>query len=454
MNSSKRPKLPAPQNRSQLFPVPQSRRQFLEQAGLATGGLLGGLSIARGAHVGGSETFRIGLIGCGGRGAGAVVNALSVEPAAKLTAVSDAFPDRAQAALNQLKQRFGDRIAVEPDRCFSGFEGYKALLASGVDVALLAEPPHFRPMHLEACVEAGVHAFAEKPMAVDAPGVRRVLAAGEKARQKNLSFISGFETRYHPAARDAVARIHDGWIGDVLTIEGVYNIGYLWHRGRKPEWTEMEFQMRNWYYFTWLSGDHIVEQFVHFMDLVGWVMHEQPPVSAWGYGGRAVRTEPMYGDIFDHHAAVIEYATGTKVYGFTRQQENCWNDISYRIVGSKGKLIRGRGGWATFVIEGERPWQSQPSQKIDPEANCFREMFAAIRNGKPINDCLSMARSTMLAILCRMATHSGQLVRWEEAFESNLVLAPDRYAWDATPPVLPGPDGAYPHPIPGKTKVL
>jgi len=324
-----------------------------------------------------------------------------------------------------------------------------------VQVAVLTEPPHFRPMHLEACVEAGVHVFAEKPMAVDAPGVRRVLAAGEKARQKQLSFVSGFQTRYSPAAREEVRRVQDGEIGDIVAIEGVYNTGPLWHRGRQPEWTEMEFQVRNWYYFTWLSGDHLVEQHVHFLDFVGWLMREAPPALAWGYGGRSQRVEPKFGDIFDHHSVVYEYAQGQRVYALTRQQSGCFNGVYATVFGTQGQLRRGGTAKQSgiYTNDGELRWRVPAATEM-PEVNRYREMFAAMQAGTPINDSLSMARSTMLAILGRMATHSGQRLTWEEAFASNKVLAPERYDWAATPPVLPGPDGAYPHPIPGVTPVL
>ena len=342
-----------------------------------------------------------------------------------------------------------DRVAVDNDHCFTGFDGYRKLIASGVDVAILASPPHFRPIHAQACVNAGIHVFAEKPMAVDAPGVRRILAAGQKARQKKLSFVSGFETRYGDNAREAMKRLHNGAIGKILSIEGIYNIGYLWHRGRQPDWTEMEFQLRNWYYFTWLSGDHIVEQHVHQMDMVGWIMHEEPPLHAWGMGGRQVRTDPKYGDIFDHHTVVYEYANGTRFYAFCRQQANCFTKVSFMVQGGKGRMT----GWGRYIIEGETNWDSG-RQRTHPEINTFKEMFAGMRAGKPINDSVAMARSTMLAILGRMATHSGQQITWEQAFGSKKVLAPKRYAWDAEPPILPGPDGKYPHSIPGKTMVL
>jgi predicted dehydrogenase len=433
-----------------------SRRHFIVQSSVLTGATLAGaLELSPAARAAADVPVRIGLIGCGGRGAGAVASALSVNPNARLVAMGDAFGDRMENARKSLLQKFGGQVAVERNRCFSGFDAYKQLIASGIDVAILAEPPHFRPIHIEACIEAGVHVFTEKPMAVDAPGVRRLLAAGEKAKAKNLSLVSGFETRYSDSAREGIRRVRAGEIGEIQVVEGVYNTGPLWHRGRQPEWTEMEFQMRNWYYFTWLSGDHIVEQHVHFIDYVCWLMNEQPPLHAWGYGGRSVRVEPKYGDIFDHHSIVYEYASGARVYALTRQQPGCFNGVYRTIIGTKGQLRSGgtKKQSGIFSLKGEPLWEAPPD-KEHPELNTFREMFAGMAAGKPVNDGVAFSRSTMMAILGRMATHSGQRVTWEEAMASTKALAPERYAWDATPPVVPGPDGAYPHPIPGSTKVV
>ncbi len=430
-----------------------SRRQFLSRCGALAGtAMTGSLAIGRSAHAAGSDRLKIGLIGCGGRGAGAVRSALSVDPAVTLTAMADPFADRLERSRQALRANLKDRVGVDDDHCFAGFDGYRRLLASGVDMALLAEPPHFRPMHAEACVEAGVHAFIEKPMAVDAPGVRRVLAAGQQARKKSLSFVSGFETRYSQSAREAVRRVHDGAIGEIVSIQTTYNTGSLWHRGRKPDWTEMQFQMRNWYYFTWLSGDHLVEQHVHYNDLVSWIMHDRPPLWAWGYGGRQVRTEAKFGDIFDHHAVVYEYPDGIPYHAYTRQQPGCFNENSKLVLGTKGRMTSQRG-WSISDTSGKRIW-APTGRERGAELNCFEEMFAGIRQGRPVNDSVSMARSTMSAILGRMATHGGQRVAWDEAYASDLVLAPKSYAWDADPPVLPGPDGNYPHAIPGVTKVL
>jgi predicted dehydrogenase len=433
----------------------QTRRHFLAQSTVLAGAsLAGALDLSRSAYAAGSDLLKVGLIGCGGRGAGSIANALSVHPGARLYAMADAFADRLEGARKQLQERFPSQVDVA-GRCFAGLDAARKLIESGVQVAVLTEPPHFRPMHLEACMEAGIHVFAEKPMAVDAPGVRRVLAAGDRARQKKLSFVSGFQTRYSPSAREEVRRVHDGEIGDLVAIEGVYNTGPLWHRGRQPEWTEMEFQLRNWYYFTWLSGDHLVEQHVHFLDFVGWLMREEPPLQAWGYGGRSQRVEAKFGDIFDHHSVVYEYAQGPRVYALTRQQSNCFNGVYATVFGTKGQLRRAanRKQAGIFTNQGELKWQP-PAEAAMPEVNRYREMFAAMHAGTPINDSLSMARSTMLAILGRMATHSGQRIAWDEGFASNKVLAPNRYDWAASPPILPGPDGTYPHPIPGVTQVL
>ena len=432
---------------------PKTRREFLTHtAALAAVPVAAGLAVPRSVHAAGSDVLRIGLIGCGGRGCGAAVSALSVEPAAQLTAVADAFAERTEAARTTLKKRFPEQVAVDDAHCFSGLDAYRRLLASGaVDVALLVEPPHFRPIHIDACVEAGVHIFAEKPMGVDAPGVRRLLAAGERAREKKLSFVSGFETRYRPGAREVMRRIHDGAIGEIQVIQCNYNTGFLWHRGRQPDWSEMQYQLRNWYYFTWLSGDHNVEQHCHLMDIAAWIMRDEPPLDAWGVGGRQVRVEPKWGDIFDHHAVVYEYASGARCYGICRQQANCWNDVSLIAYGTKGRLVS--SGLNRFTLTGETNYEGEPD-KEHPESITFREMFAAMRAGTPVNESVEIARSTMLSILGRMATHSGQRIRWDEALASTLDLSPEHYDWDATPPIVPDADGKYPVPIPGVTKVL
>jgi len=423
-----------------------NRRAFLKTGAAAAA--LGTLTVARTAHAAGSDVLRIGLVGCGGRGSGAAANALDADPNSRLVAMADAFADRLQGSLASLKGRYGERAAVDPERCFTGFDAYQKLLASGVDVVILATTPHFRPIQLRACVEAGKHVFCEKPVAVDPPGVRSVLATCELAAKKDLNVVSGLCWRYDPGVRETIQRVLDGAIGDIVAIQETYNTGTVWHHGRKPEWTEMEYQMRNWYYFTWLSGDHNVEQHVHSLDKAAWAMRDEPPLRAWGLGGRQVRTEPKFGDIYDHHAVVYEYAGGARVYSYCRQMAGCSSDTSDVFLGTKG-----RADILNRRIDGPTPWR-YAGPKPDMYHVEHQALFAAIRAGKAINNGLYMARSTMLAILGRMATYSGQTIAWQDALDSQRALAPDRYAMDGTPPTLPDGEGRYPVAMPGVGKVL
>jgi myo-inositol 2-dehydrogenase / D-chiro-inositol 1-dehydrogenase len=449
-----------------------SRRTFLKTSTTVSAAVLaGGLTIGRGAHAAGDDLLRVGLIGCGGRGTGAAGNALGADKHCKLVAMADMFADRLEGSLSALRKREPERVAVDQDHCFVGFDAYEKLLQSGVDVVILATPPHFRPMHLKACVEAGKHIFCEKPVAVDAPGVRSVLATSEEAARKGLALVSGLCWRYHKAMRETMKRVMDGAIGEVVAMQETYNTGILWERPRQPEWTEMEFQLRNWYYFTWLSGDHNVEQHIHSLDKATWLMHDEPPVKAWGLGGRQVRTEAKFGNIYDHHAVVYEYANGMPLYSYCRQMAGCWNETSDLLIGTKGRchLLRPRADAATtkkssdsksspqrkwpYQIEGENPWRYE-----GPDCDMYHEehvaMFDSIRAGQPINNGLYMARSTMLAILGRMATYTGQAITWEKAINSSQLLSPATYAMDAEPPILPDQDGRYPIAMPGVTKIV
>jgi predicted dehydrogenase len=421
-----------------------SRRDFLKQSTVLAGGLVAGsLAIGRSAHAAGSDTLKVGLIGCGGRGSGAAKNALNADKNTKLTAMGDAFADSLQASLKSLKGELGDRVDVPAERCFSGFDAYQKVIDSGVDVVILAEPPHFRPAHLKAAIAAGKHVFCEKPVAVDAPGYRSVLETTEEARKKNLNLVSGLCWRYYPATRETMKRVLDGAIGDIMAMQVTYNTGELWHRGRKPEWSEMEYQMRNWYYFTWLSGDHNVEQHIHSLDKAAWAMRDEPPVKATGLGGRQVRTDAKYGNIFDHHAVVYEYANGVRLYSFCRQQNGCSADVSDHFMGTKGRC-NVLGGYS---ITGETNWRYRDR---GPEVNMYdvehQELFASIRAGKTINNGQYMAKSTMLAILGRMATYTGQTITWEQAINSKENLTPAKYEW--------GPIEIPQVPRPGTTKLV
>jgi predicted dehydrogenase len=410
-----------------------SRRQFLQTSTTAAMGaaLVGSLSVARSAHAAGGDTLKVGLIGCGGRGSGAALDALQADAQVQLTAMGDVFPDRLEASLANLRKEAGDKVAVAPDHCFTGIDAYKQVIDSGVDVVLLTTPPHFRPTHLEYAVAAGKHVFAEKPVASDAPGVRRVLAACEEAKRKGLSVVSGLCYRYDLPKRETIARIHNGAIGDIMAMHVSYNTGTLWNHARKPEWSDMEWQIRNWLYFTWLSGDHICEQHVHSLDKAAWCMQDEPPVRATGLGGRQVRVEPEFGNIFDHHAVVFEYANGVRLYSFCRQQAGCSVDVSDQIIGTKG-----RAELMKHSINAANDWKYR-----GPEPNMYQvehnELFAAIRSGQPINNGVYMSYSTMLAILGRMATYTGQTITWDQALNSKEDLTPPSYEFGplATPEV-------------------
>ena len=425
-----------------------SRREFLRTTATAAGALAAGSAVVGRAHAAGSDVLKIGLVGCGGRGTGAGGDALGADPNTRLVAVADVFADRIQGCLSALKNRYKERVAVDAAHTFTGFDAYEKLIASGVDVVLLATPPHFRPMQLKACIDAGKHVFCEKPVAVDAPGIRSVLATAESAAQKRRNLVSGLCWRYDYGVRETMKRVLGGDIGEIVAMQETYNAGTLWERPRQPNWTEMEFQLRNWLYFTWLSGDHNVEQHVHSLDKAAWAMHDEPPLKAWGLGGRQCRTDPRFGDIFDHHAVCYEYANGVRLYSYCRQMANCSSEVSDIYHGTKGRAdilanrIRGAKEWR---YAGEKPGMYSVEHQ---------ELFAAIRSGKTINNGLYMARSTMLAILGRMATYSGKVVTWDEAINSKIALSPSGYTMNAAPPTLRGEDGKYPVAVPGSTKVV
>ncbi len=408
-----------------------TRREFVTTSALAatSGAVAGMLQQSTAVHAAGDDTLRVGLIGCGSRGSGAASQALMADSRVKLTAMGDVFVDRLQFSLNSLQAITGleSKIDVPQERQFVGFDAYKQVLASGVDVVLLTTPPHFRPMHLKAAIEAGKHVFAEKPCAVDAPGVHSVLKSCELAKQKGLSVVSGLCLRYHAPYREAVSRIQDGAIGDIRTMLANDYRGPIWNMPRESNWTDMHWQMRNWYYFTWLSGDFNVEQHVHNLDVCAWMMGEQYPEKAIGMGGREVRKGPEFGNIFDHHSVVYEYANGVRLISNTRQIAGCENDISIDALGSKGmaRLTERRNG---VRITSQEEWVFRDEAK-----NLYQvehdELFAGIRAGKPINNGEYMAKSTLLAIMGRMATYTGQEITWDMAWNSKEDLSPPRYEW-------------------------
>ncbi len=418
-----------------------SRRSFLRSAAVAGFGV--GMPVHLRPFAGGrrDDELRIGLIGCGGRGTGAAAQALSTAGAVRLVAMADMFQNHLQGALESLKEneRFAGKIEVPQERQFVGFDAYKELLATDIDVVLIATPPHFRPAHFEAAVAAGKHVFFEKPVAVDAPGIRKVLAAAELAKQKSLAVVSGLQRHHQYGYLEAQKRIHAGEIGRIQYARCSWNQGGLWHRGRDESWTDMEWQLRNWLYFTWLSGDHIVEQHVHNIDVINWAMQGHP-LRARGMGGRQVRTEEKWGNIFDHHAVQFEYADGAMCFSECRQINGCQNDVSEHVYGTDGVCHMDSGNWR---IEGKNPWKYE-GEKNDPYQTEHDDLFASIRSGKPLNEGQMVAESTMSAIMGRMATYTGKTIQWDEALASNEVWGPEKYEW--------GPLAVDAVPMPGKSK--
>ncbi|HLF92609.1 MAG TPA: Gfo/Idh/MocA family oxidoreductase [Planctomycetota bacterium] len=411
-----------------------TRREFLRTATAAAATAAMPIPLV---HAAGSDVLRVGLIGCGGRGTGAAEQALKADPNVKLVAMGDAFENRIKSSLANLRQAVGEKVDVKEDQCFVGFDAYKHVIAAS-DVVLLCEPPHFRPSHLKAAIEAGKHVFAEKPVAVDGPGVRSVLATCEEARKKGLSIVSGLCLRYSAGFREMMKRLHDGAIGDLVALQANDYRGGRWARSREDGWSDMTWHMRNWYNFTWLSGDFNVEQHVHYLDVCAWAMKDQYPVKAVGMGGRSVLTGPEYGNIYDHFSIVYEYANGTKLFSNTRQHPKCKGDMSAWAMGSKGRALISEG---PLTISGENAWEHKGKDKNMYQVE-HDEFFASIRSGKPINNGEYMSKSSLLAIMGRMAAYTGQQITWEQALNSKEDLTPAKYEWDlaiATPPVaIPG----------------
>lgn len=412
----------------------QTRRRFLQTSAAVSAATLAAAPLV---HAQGNDTLKIGLVGCGGRGTGAASQALRADRNVKLWAVADAFADKAASSLAQLRRDNGiaDKIDVAPERIFTGLDGYRQLIASGVNVVLLCSPPGFRPAHIQAAVAADKHIFAEKPCAVDGPGVRSVVASAAEARRKNLALVTGLCWRYHNGKRETFRRVHDNAIGDIVSMQANYLTGTLWHRERTPQMTDVEWQCRNWLYFTWLSGDFNTEQHVHSLDKLAWAMRDQYPVRCYGLGGRQVRTGPEFGHIFDHMSVVYEWANGVKGFSHCRQQAGCMNEVNDFIMGTRGKV-----DVMAHTITGDNAWRYPAAQNradVDMYQQEHNELFASIRNSRPINDGVFMAHSSLMGIMGRMACYSGQAVTWDQALNSTENLMPANLTMDTPMPVPP-----------------
>lgn len=421
-----------------------SRRDFIKTAASATAGVSVGLMATENfAYAAGADTIRVGLVGCGGRGTGAAANSVESAPGIEIYAMGDLFEDRLDASREQLKEHIGDKLNVTDDRAFSGFDAYQHVINSEVDYVILATPPGYRPLHLRAAVEAGKHVFMEKPAAVDPVGVRSVIESGEMARQKGLSIVAGTQYRRQPSYVEAMKRIHDGIIGELVAAQEYYLTGPIWLRPRKPGMSDMEWQNRNWYYFTWLSGDHIVEQFVHNLDAINWAF-QATPESCLGMGGRLVRVDPAYGHIYDHFSIEYVYPNGVRVEAKCRQMEGTQNRVTNRIVGTLGVADVHTDNSVIMSHDGRELYR-YPERGNNPYVQEHTDLVASIRDGKPLNEAREVAESTLTGIMGRESAYIGHEVTWDEIMNADLSLLPDKFEFGSLP--------IAPVPLPGVTKL-
>lgn len=438
-----------------------NRREFVKKAAILTGGLMASPLLARtGFFPNGDDAIKVALIGCGGRGTGAAFQALSVKENVRLVAMADAFRNRLDDSYKFLTgednksysaeeiNKVKARVDVPESNKFIGFDAYKKAIALA-DVVILTTPPGFRPIHFEEAVNQGKQVFMEKPVAVDPAGVQRVLAAAAKAKAAKLNVVVGLQRHYQRGYRELLHRIHDGKIGDVISGQVYWNQGDLWVNPRQAGQTEMEYQMRNWYYFNWLSGDHIVEQHIHNLDVMNWAKQAYP-VKAQGLGGRQMRTGKEFGEIFDHHAVEYHYADGTVLNSQCRQISGCFTKVDETIIGTKGTVFCDEG--LVKLRNGKVLYQHHGENDKNPYQNEHDELFDAIARGEyKFNDAENGAKSAFTAIIGRMATYSGQVIEWEKTLNSGLSIMPKTFAWDANPPSLPDENGFYAVAGPGKT---
>ena len=445
-----------------------SRRQFVEKTSLITGGVLlaGGLTgcatgssrsaATAAAYAGGNDTLKLAVVGCGGRGTGAATQAMKADKGVELVAVADAFPDQAEKCVETLNRIFGkERVKVSPETTFAGFDAFQKAIDMA-DVVILATPPGFRPEHFEYAVTGNKHVFMEKPVATDAYGVRRVMKAAESADKKGLNVVVGLQRHYQPSYLETLKHYQSGDIGEIVSGQVYWNSDGVWVRERESGQSEMEYQMRNWYYFNWLCGDHILEQHIHNIDVANWFIGAVP-ASAQGMGGRQVRNGPDHGEIFDHHFVEYTYPNGAVISSQCRHQKGCANMVEERFQTTSGSIYTsGNNAGAVTNRSGEKLYKH--SGMFDPSAyqKEHDELFASIRSGGQINNAHYGAEATMTAIMGRMATYSGKRIEWKQGLNSSHRLVPESkdLSWDANPPVMPLADGSYAIPTPGKTRVL
>lgn len=439
-----------------------TRRDFVKASTITAGGLmLSSLPLSSSAYAGGNDTLKVALIGCGNRGTGAAFQTLNADDGVQLVAMADILEDRLEESYNGLVQRYGgtDKLNVPEEHKFLGFDGYKHAIALA-DVVLLTTPTFFRPLHFEEAVRQGKHIFMEKPVAVDAAGVRRVLDAAKIAKEKDLNIVVGLQRRYETRYRELYRRVQNGEIGEIISGQIYWNQGPFYYEARQPQWSELEHQIRNHFHFIWQAGDQVLDQMIHNIDVANWFLGEHP-ISAQGMGGREVRTGSEYGQIFDHNFVEFRYPSGAVISAQCRQIPGCYNRVAEDFNGSEGFASTGspnpfalldRKRNVKFVYESDN--DKSPYQ-IEHD-----ELYEAIRSGNTIDNADYGAKSTMSSIMGFMATYSGQFLEWDRALASEIRmyphhdLLPEDLTWDTPAPVQPDENGNYPIPVPGVTEVV
>ena len=425
-----------------------SRRDFIKTSAVV--GASAALGGTERLFAQGSDKLRVGLIGCGWRGTGAAQDCVNSAPNMEIVAMGDLFQGQVDWSLAQLSRKADDKVSVTEDTSFVGFDAYKKVIACDIDMVILGTPPHFRPEHFKAAVEAGKHVFMEKPVAVDPVGIRSIISSSELAEQKGLSIVAGTQRRHQEHYLEIIKRIHNGDIGEIVSAQCYWNMGELWveraeenmQKRKALGWSDMEWQCRNWLFFTWLSGDHIVEQHVHNLDIINWAIGAHP-VQAMGMGGREVRTDPKYGNIFDHFAVEYEYPNGVRVLSMCRQTAGCHEQVSERVVGTNGQTYTdGSNG----SVEGQNAYKYE-GESPNPYVQEHADLIASIRGGKPLNEGRRIAESTMTAIMGRISAYTGRALKWDWAMNaSKLDLSPPEYEFGDLP--------VRPAAVPGKTKLV
>jgi predicted dehydrogenase len=415
-----------------------TRREFIKTTAAAS--LAAALPRIPGAYASGSDAIRVGVVGCGGRGTGAAIDCLNAAPGVEVMAMFDLFMDRIESSLKTIKEKHPDKVKVTPERMFTGFDGYEKLSAlPEVNLIIMASPPGFRPIQLKAAVEGGKNVFMEKPVGVDPVGIRSVIASSDLAAKKGLAIVAGTQRRHQVRYLELMKRIHEGAIGELVGGQCYWNQGDLWVKPREPGMSEMEWQCRNWLYFTWLSGDHIVEQHVHNIDVINWAFRALP-VKVMGMGGRQARTGPEYGNIYDHFAVEFEYPNGVRVMSMCRQTKGAAERVEERLAGTKGVAF-GYG-----EIQGAGAWKFE-AEEANPYVQEHADLIASIRAGKPLNEGRRVAESTMCAIIGRMSAYTGRAISWDWAMNSSqLDLTPKNFEF--------GPNPVDPVAVPGFSQLI